>query len=160
MRSPNLTLRPGAFADADRLHELHTVSVRTLCSGHYAATVIDGWLANRRPQGYLAPIGRGDLFVVEEGGRIVGFGEAVPGQIIAVYVDPAATHRGVGAAIMDRALVVARSGHKGPIRLESTLNAEAFYRRFGFQAVAHSTVQRNQTAIPAVVMELDDEAPH
>ena len=155
MRSPSLTIRPASFADAPRLHELHTISVRTLCGGHYAPEVIDGWLSERTPRGYLAPIGRGDLFVVEDGGRIVGFGEAVPRQIIAVYVDPAATHRGVGATIMDRALVMARNGHAGPIRLESTLNAETFYQCFGFHVVARSAVQRNQTAIPAVIMELD-----
>ena len=119
MRSLSLVIRQASFADAPRLHELHTVSVRTLCGGHYAAQVIDGWLANRGPQGYLAPIGRGDLFVVEAGGRIIGFGEAVPGRIIAVYVDPAAVRRGVGAAIMDHALAIARNAHKGPIRLES-----------------------------------------
>ena len=51
---------------------------------------------------------------------------------------------------------MARNAHKGPIRLESTLNAEAFYRPFGFHVVERSAVQRNQTAIPAVVMELDD----
>lgn len=95
---------------------------------------------------------------MEEEGRIVGFGEAVPGRIVAVYVDPAATHRGIGATIMNRALAMARSTHKGPIRLESTLNAEAFYRRFAFHVVERSAVQRNQTSIPAVVMELDDEA--
>jgi GNAT superfamily N-acetyltransferase len=155
MRSPNLTIRQASFADAARLHELHSVSVRTLCSGHYGPEVLDGWLANHGAQGYLAPIGRGDLFVVEDGGRIVGFGEAVPGQIIAVYVDPAATHRGVGAAIMDRALVMARNGHAGPIRLESTLNAQAFYQCFGFHVVERSAVQRNETAIQAVIMERD-----
>jgi predicted N-acetyltransferase YhbS len=66
------------------------------------------------------------------------------------------TDRGVGATIMNRALAMARNAHKGPIRLESTLNAEAFYRRFGFRAVERSAVWRNQTAIPAVVMELDE----
>jgi GNAT superfamily N-acetyltransferase len=154
MRSANLTLRMASFADASRLHELHTMSVRNLCRGHYSAEVIDAWLANRGPKRYLAPIGRGDLFVVEDEGRMVGFGEAVSGRIVAVYVDPASVHRGVGTAIMDRALVIARRGHKGPIRLESTLNAEAFYGRFGFRVVKRLAVQRNGTNVPAVMMEL------
>ena len=57
MRSQNLTIRQGSFADAPRLHELHTISVRTQCSDHYAPEVIDGRLTDRTPHGYLAPIG-------------------------------------------------------------------------------------------------------
>ena len=73
--------------------------------------------------------------------------------MIAVYVDPEAARRGVGAAIMRRALQTAARGHAGPIRLESTLNAQAFYERFGFREVHRATVRRNQVAIPVVVME-------
>jgi len=148
-------IRPATAADAPRLQELHTVSVRALCSSHYESDVIDGWLLHRRPQSYLPPIERGDLFVVEDGGNIVGFGEAVPGTIIAVYVDPGAVRSGVGSAIMERALNVARRGHIGPLRLESTLNAEAFYRRFGFREVKRSSVQRNHVTVSVVAMELD-----
>lgn len=143
-------------ADAPRLHELHTTSVRALCSGHYAPEVIDGWLLNRRPQGYLAPIERGDIFVAEYCSTIVGFGEAVPGAIIAVYVDPIALKRRVGSAIMHHALEIARGGHVGPVRLEATLNAVGFYQHFGFREVARSSVCRGQIAVPCVVMELDD----
>jgi hypothetical protein len=79
MQESSLSIRKAMRVDAPRLHELHTTSVRALCSGHYAPEVIDGWLLNRRPQGYLAPIERGDIFVAEYGSTIVGFGEAVPG---------------------------------------------------------------------------------
>jgi hypothetical protein len=71
-------IRQARPTDAERLHELHTTSVRTLCSGHYTADIIDGWLLNRRPEGYLPPIERGDLFVVDDHTEIVGFGEAAP----------------------------------------------------------------------------------
>jgi GNAT superfamily N-acetyltransferase len=148
-----LVLRPAAPTDAARLHELHTDSVRALCAPQYAADVIDGWLLNRRPESYLSDIERGDIFVVEAAGRVVGFGAAVPGQVIAVYVDPDAAHRGVGAAVMRRALEMAARGHAGPIRLESTLNAKTFYERFGFRELRRATVPRNHVAIAVVVME-------
>jgi GNAT superfamily N-acetyltransferase len=151
-----LSIRKATKADAPRLHELHTSSVRTLCSGHYAPEVIDGWLANRRPQGYLPPIERGDIFVAEQGSMIVGFGEAIPGAIIAVYVDPIAVKHGVGSAIMHHALEITRYGHVGPVRLEATLNAVGFYQRFGFHEVERSSVCRGQVAVPCVVMELDN----
>ena len=156
MRELRLSIRQARPADAPRLHELHTSSVRTLCSGHYACDVIDGWLLNRRPAGYLPPIERGDIFVVEHSADIVGFGEAARGVIIAVYVDPGSVKIGVGSAIMRHALAVARRGHDGPIRLESTLNAAPFYARFGFRELTRSSVARGPVAVPVIVMERHD----
>src|SRR5213082_1635002 len=75
-----------------------------------AMDVIDGWLAHRAPAGYLTRIERGELFVVEREGSIVGFGEATPGVVVACYVDPAFVRRGVGSVIMAHALALARRG--------------------------------------------------
>jgi predicted N-acetyltransferase YhbS len=91
--------------------------------------------------------------VVEDNSHIVGFGEAVRGMIIAVYVDPGSVRRGVGSAIMHQALKVARQEHHAAIRLESTLNATGFYERFGFRAVERSSVIRGQVAVPVILME-------
>ena len=153
MQQSNFTMRQGRAPDARRLHDLHTASVRAFCRGHYTSEVIDAWLANRRPESYLPPIDRGDLFVVEDNSHIVGFGEAVRGMIIAVYVDPGSVRHGVGSAIMHQALKVARQEHHTAIRLESTLNAIGFYERFGFREVERSSVIRGQVAVPVVVME-------
>ena len=76
-------LRQARREDALRLHELHTASVRTLCASHYAAEIIGGWLQNRSADGYLAPIKRGVLFVAEWDSRIIGFGEAAAGVVVA-----------------------------------------------------------------------------
>ena len=146
-------IRTATPDDAVRLHELHTAAVREICAPHYAPDIIKGWLANRTPAGYLAEIERAAIFVVEHEGRIVGFGEAAAGVVVACYVDPALARRGVGSTIMAHALAIARRGHDGPIRVESTLNAAPFYERFGFRAVARSTVRRNHVEIPVVLME-------
>jgi putative acetyltransferase len=159
MEQLKLNLRQATEADAPRLHELHTISVRTICSKHYAPEVIDGWLLNRRPHGYLPPIQRGDIFVAEYFSNIVGFGEAVPGMIIAVYVDPTAVERHVGSAIMLHALNIARTGYVGPIHLEATLNAVGFYERFGFREVKRVSVQRGPIAVPCILMELLENRP-
>jgi ribosomal protein S18 acetylase RimI-like enzyme len=148
---PDVAIRPARGDDAARVHELHTVSVRTLCAGHYAADVVDGWLARRAPADYRRPIERGDLFVAERGGEVVGFGEAAPGRILAIYVDPAAARQGVGQALLRHA--IGRAG-PGPVRLEATLNARAFYARHGFVELARFTIRRNLVDVPVVFMEL------
>ena len=146
-------IRTATPDDAARLHELHTAAVRQLCAPHYTPDIIDGWLANRTPSGYLPAIERAAIFVVEHEGRIVGFGEADAGFVVACYVEPTLARRGVGSTIMAHALTIARRGHDGPIRVEATLNAAAFYERFGFRAIARSSVRRNDVDIPVVLME-------
>ena len=134
-------IRPAWPDDAPRIHALHTASVRALCSGHYAVEVIEGWLANRAPAAYLAEIERGELFVAEREGRVVGFGAATAGTVVAVYVDPGAVLHGVGRALLHYAIALARRGHEGPVRLQATLNARDFYAREGFREIERAVTR-------------------
>jgi GNAT superfamily N-acetyltransferase len=155
MHSSDIMIRPGRPEDAARLHELHAASVRALCSSHYSADVIEAWLLNRAPSGYLKPIERGVLFVAERSSRIVGFGEAGVGTVIAVYVDPADVLQGVGTAILRHAVGLARREHDGPVRIEATLNARDFYEHAGFREIKRSSVKRNRVDVPVVIMEYE-----
>lgn len=148
---PGLNIRPAARADAPRIHELHAASVRALCGAHYAPGVIEGWLRDRSAAGYHEAIDRGEVFVAEEDGALAGFGEAVPGEIAAVFVDPARAGRGIGTALARHALRIAQSAP--PVVLEATLNAVPFYRRLGFREVREGTARRARVSIPIVVME-------
>jgi len=151
----NTVLRTARADDAARIHEIHLASVRTLCAPCYAPEIIEGWLMNRRAERYLEAIGRRRMFVAERAGMIAGFGEAVPGTVNAIFVDPAYAGFGVGRLLLKHAIEMARQDHDGPIMLEATLNARDFYERAGFREVLRSTTRRNQVDIPMVVMELD-----
>ena len=48
---------------------------------------------------------------------------------------------------------VTSSGSAVVVRLESTLNATAFYEQFGFREVGRSTARRNDVDIAVVIME-------
>lgn len=148
-----IKIRTARPEDALRLHELRAASVRALCAKHYTQEIIDGWLQSRTPGSYLPAIEREAIFVAELKQKIIGFGEAAAGTVIAVYVDPSATGQGVGRLILDRAVELARKDHSGPIRVESTLNASSFYEHHGFVEVKRGTVSRNQAEAPIVIME-------
>jgi GNAT superfamily N-acetyltransferase len=148
-----IKIRTARSEDALRLHELHAASVRAQCAKHYPNEMIKAWLQSRTPSGYLPPIERAAIFVAELNHKIIGFGEATTGAIVAVYVDPSAIGQGVGRLILDRALELARGNHLGPVRVESTLNASSFYEHHGFVEVRRATVSRNQVEVPIVVME-------
>ena len=77
-------IRLARLGDALAIHNLHTRSVRQLCSVDYPKEVIDGWLEGRSPEGYRG-IAKGEMYVFEENGAVVGFSHAKPGAIIALF---------------------------------------------------------------------------
>jgi GNAT superfamily N-acetyltransferase len=153
MRQSSIVIRSARLEDAKSVHELHTISVRTLCRNSYSPEVIDGWLADRSPERYLPAILAGQLFVAEQETELLGFGEAKPGHVAAVFVHPAASGRGVGVMLLHHAVELASAGHVGPIRLEATLNAVPFYEHFGFVEIERTMIQRNNVWVAAVIME-------
>jgi GNAT superfamily N-acetyltransferase len=152
MIETSISIRSATVEDAERIHALHMAAVRVLCAPHYAPEIVEAWLANRSAQGYLRGIGAGATIVAELASNVVGFGEGVPGEIVAVFVDPDFASRGIGSALLKHTLRLAHE-HRGPVRLESTLNAVGFYERFGFSQVERSVVRRNQIEIPIVIMQ-------
>jgi GNAT superfamily N-acetyltransferase len=148
----DITIRKAEESDAAPIHELHLRSVRQLCSTVYSPEIIDGWLKNRTSRGYLPGIRRGEMYVAEIDGRIVGFGHAIPGQIAAIYVDPAYIRRGVGSQLMEHGLKMASAGGPSILKVESTLNARPFYEECDFRVVREITLRRNDVDIPAYEM--------
>lgn len=150
----DLTIRPATRGDAGAIHRVHTRSITTLCPNHYPGEVINGWLRGRTPEGYYSSIDTGSVFVAEIAGEVAGFGRAVKGEVLSVYVDPDHASRGVGSLLLAHAIAVAREGHDGPIAVVSTINAEAFYLKHGFTVVNRTTEPRNNIEIAIVEMEL------
>jgi GNAT superfamily N-acetyltransferase len=66
--------------------------------------VIDGWLQGRETAIYLPLLESAALFVAEGDSGVLAFGEAAPGSILAVYVDPESTGRGIGTALLGFAI--------------------------------------------------------
>ena len=148
----SVSLRQATAVDAEAIHELHVNSVRALCASSYEPGTIDGWLKGRTSAGYLRGIAAGVIFVAEVESKIMGFCEAVPGEVVAVFVNPRSSRKGVGTALLLRALDISADTPR-PVRLESTLNAVSFYECFGFRQIARSSVRRSDVDVPVVIME-------
>jgi GNAT superfamily N-acetyltransferase len=148
----DISLRQATAVDAEAIHELHLNSVRVLCASSYKPGIIGGWLKGRTPAGYLRGIAAGAIFVAEVESKRVGFCEAVPGEVVVVFVDPQSSRKGVGSALLSRALDVS-AGTPRPVRLESTLNAVSFCECFSFRQITRSSVRRNEVDVPVVIME-------
>jgi GNAT superfamily N-acetyltransferase len=160
MNRSRFVIRQALRADAPAMHDLHTASVTTLCTTHYPLALIRRWIAHRTPEGYYEGIDPGEMFVAERlagvwrgweaDGEIAGFGHAVSGAILAIFVHPRWARQGVGSALLSHAIELACREHQGPIKVQSTLNAQPFYEKHGFVEVSRYAVQRGGVDVPVV----------
>src|SRR3974390_19727 len=150
-------IRTALPRDAQAIHNLHTRSVRGLCSHDYPAEVIDAWLAGRSPEGYKG-LAKGEMYVFEENGAILGFSHVRPTCIGGVFVDPAHVRKGVGRALFEHALALIRAGGATPIPFEATITALPFYLSMGCTEIRRSFIQKNSVKVETILMRLPEKA--
>lgn len=112
------------------------------------------WLEGRSPATYLDAISRSAISVAVSAEQIVGFIEAIPGEIVKLFVRGSTAGTGIGNSLMDVGLTMAQRGHDGPIRIESTKNAESFYAKFGFRKVGDGVFSRGGSSVSIEVVHL------
>jgi len=139
-------------SDAEEIHRIHLSAVRTICKDFYTAKIIETWLKGRTSEGYHKGIDKGEIYVAKNNGKIVGFGHAIPGEVVAVFVDPIFHRKGVGKLILDYGLRIALKNHQ-KVKVQSTVNAEKFYKKHGFVKMKDDVTIRNGIEIPIVIME-------
>ena len=150
-------IRTALACDALAIHNLHTRSVRGLCSGDYAKEVIDGWLAGRSPDGYKG-LAKGEMYVFEKDGAILGFSHVRPTCIVALFVDPEHVRKGVGRALFEHAVALIRASGATPIPFEATVTALPFYLSMGCTEIRRSFVAKNSVKVATILMRLPEKA--
>ena len=132
-----LTIRRARQEDKEAIWRVHGSAIRGMCASHYSREVIETWAGRLRPEKYAEAIERYDLFVAEEDGVVVGFGELgqETGEVQGLYVSHEVAGRGVGWKLLSTLEERAHAYGLGSLRLTSSLNAVPFYERAGFRAV-------------------------
>lgn len=124
--------RPG---DGQALFDVTMRSVQGLAKTHYSEDQLADWMGERTCEYYEAIIRKGLAVVAEENGEILGFVDSDPGEVTRLFLLPQAAGRGLGKRLLQIGVENAALGWSGPIRIESTLNAQGFYQRHGFKVV-------------------------
>jgi GNAT superfamily N-acetyltransferase len=82
-------------------------------------------------------ISHSGIWVWEENGAVLGFasGDTRDGSIWALFIDPVAEGRGIGRALLPRALddLRAKGWKQARLTTEAGSRAERFYRQFGWR---------------------------
>ncbi|HEX8206429.1 MAG TPA: GNAT family N-acetyltransferase [Solirubrobacteraceae bacterium] len=70
----------------------------------------------------------------DDEGRPVGFAVTVANELDSVYVDPEATERGIGRALVEDAAARAKEAGEAALQVSAIVGSERFYARLGFVA--------------------------
>lgn len=154
------TIRTAQREDAPTIYTIHQASLITLCVTHYPLDTLQRWFSSKTIEGYYPAIDQHEMYVCESDKAVIGFGQAVPGEVVAIFVHPDFAGRGVGKCLLRHAIQCASKDYEGPIKLIATLNAEPFYAKHGFHEVRRYTIERGDLPFPVVEMELDADKPN
>jgi ribosomal protein S18 acetylase RimI-like enzyme len=147
-------VRPAGVEDANAIAGIHVRSWQAAYRGLIPDDVLDGLSVERRTEtwrGWLATASPVAVWVAEEeGGRIVGFVSAGPSEdrdaaeIQAIYVEPDRSGRGIGRALLRRAVDELRAGGHAEVVLwvlDGNDRAQRFYEAAGWRADGGAKVE-------------------
>jgi ribosomal protein S18 acetylase RimI-like enzyme len=147
--SKPIAVRCASSADHCRLLAIQNAALRKFAADHYDKAIIDVVIGDASPL-LDEMIARDRCFVAECGGMLVGWGGwtarasarawlnsnlRVPpphAEVRALYVDPAWVERGFGLRLLTAIEGDMAAGGHRHADLIATLNAVAFFKRFGY----------------------------
>jgi GNAT superfamily N-acetyltransferase len=141
MSAPRVSLRLAVAADAAAMVEVHHAAVQAVDRRHYGDEVLAAWSPppDSRRRDWLADlVGQASTLctvAVAGDGAIAGFCIALPEQALlkALYVHPDCNGQGIGHALLQEMEERCRALGIEVLELNASHNAEAFYRRCGYQ---------------------------
>lgn len=149
-----LQFRPSRRSDAAAVFNLTKAAVARLAPEPYPQEVVETWMTGRVPQDYAEDCAAGAIWIAETSGHPAGYAHAVPGEIIRLFVDARCQGSGAVAALMCLALRDAIPEGGGVVRIEATLNAVPFYRRWGFREQGRGIFSGREGLPPLEVVHL------
>jgi len=120
--------------DIEGILEVHRRAVRELCCDHYSPEQIEAWVGSKSSDHYRKRIEAGHFYVAEVDGKVAGYSRFNPGsgELSSVFVNPDYAGRGIGTALMERALEDAAGLDMTHIWIDASLNSIPFYESSGF----------------------------
>jgi GNAT superfamily N-acetyltransferase len=151
-----LQIRQGTAEDIDDIARVYANSVRLLCQHDYDAKIIAHWQVSTPAQSRLKVIDDKSLWVAQVDTSIVGYLVAIPGEIVALFIDPDYAGVGIGRALGLFGIKLAMNNNISQVILESTLTAAPFYEKLGFKEISRGYFSHgvSDLKIPVINMAL------
>jgi len=148
------TIRSAREEDADEISAVILRALRETNAKDYTDEIIERVERSFSPAAVLQLIGKRSVFVATIGPRVVGTASLDGGVVRTVFVAPDVQARGIGKLLMAEIERTARERNISSLTVPSSVTAEAFYARLGFNTVRDSYHGDERT----IIMErwLDD----
>jgi putative acetyltransferase len=139
MKDLQIVVREMRSADARAFLEVHHAAVRGTAVVDYPPKVIEAWAPMPVTEAAAERVRENPeneyRLIAEMDGQVVGIGALAleSSELRACYVAPAAGRRGVGSALVHEIERAARERGLSRLQLDSSITAEAFYRKLGYE---------------------------
>jgi putative acetyltransferase len=150
-----MNVREFRTEDSDSLADLFFQTVRQIDIRDYSPAQVEAWAPKSRDLAKWRKSFAGKMvFVSEENGKILGFGELEStGHIDRFYIDADHVGHGVGRAIYEKIEHEARSRNISRLFAEASITAKPFFERMGFFVLKEQTVNVQGVGMNNFVME-------
>jgi putative acetyltransferase len=140
-----MELRPYRDEDCGATRAVFERAVRLTASGDYSPEQVEAWAPSDFGSSDLADWGveraAALTVVAAEGDELLGFSDLVDGRLIdMLYVDPAASRRGIATALLTEIVSLARAAGASEIETYASLTARPTFERHGFAVIEQNTV--------------------
>ena len=157
----SLTIRPARRADVRALTAIRRDAILTLASTKYGSERARDWADSSAEGRVYRAIEQNEVWVAEQSNTPVGWVEIDRDRVEGMYVRPEVSGSGIGSALLLHAEGLIRSaGHRAAV-LDASWNAEQFYLRRGYQALAERSADGGRPMLkplPGGVAQQDGQA--
>ncbi|MBD8613181.1 GNAT family N-acetyltransferase [Pseudomonas putida] len=148
-------IRRANHSDSQTAFTIRLLAIRHHCIGAYSEAQLLAWTAGAAEDGYYSLMEKHFYLGCIEGEPVAtGMLDFENGEIGAIFVHPGYVHRGIGRKVLDHLEYLARNLGLKEVKLDATLNAADFYRRYGFTgeetAIYHSPSGLQLACVPMV----------
>lgn len=135
MDGDDLSIRVATSDDAEAMSRVVRTALRETNARDYPETVIDAVTARYSAARMIELMRARRVLVGVRNGTVVGTASLDGATVQTVYVAPGHQGEGVGTSLMAAVETLAREGDVQVLTVPSSITAESFYRRLGFDPV-------------------------
>ena len=131
-------IRPASEADAEAISGVILAALRESNARDYSPDIIARVAESFSPAGVRRLLSNRTVLVAIDAGILVGTASLDGDVVRTVFVSPSAQRRGTGASLMAAIERAAQASGIAVLSVPSSITAQGFYERLGFNAVGES----------------------
>ncbi|MGY5800622.1 N-acetyltransferase family protein [Rhizobium sp. LEGMi12c] len=131
-------IRPASEADAEAISGVIIAALRESNARDYAPDIIARVAESFSPAGVRRLLSNRTVLVAIDDGSLVGTASLDGAVVRTVFVSPSAQRRGIGASLMAAIERAAQASGIAVLSVPSSITAQGFYERLGFNAVGEN----------------------